>query len=77
MRAIDYLEVVVDPAFNLPEVSHITKTPVQIMDIIDGDTDDRSVSVTKNFNRCHTRSILPWKAGIQGYRILGCQRAAA
>lgn len=47
---MDYLEVVVDPALNLPEVSRITKTPVQIVDITDGNTDDRSVSLDEKLH---------------------------
>ncbi|MCU7844159.1 MAG: PAS domain-containing protein [Candidatus Thiodiazotropha sp. (ex Monitilora ramsayi)] len=35
LRAVGYLEVVVDPAFNLPDVGRITKTPVKIFDITD------------------------------------------
>ncbi|MBW9265076.1 MAG: MEKHLA domain-containing protein [Candidatus Thiodiazotropha sp. (ex. Lucinisca nassula)] len=35
LRAVGYLEVVVDPVFNLPDVSRITKTPVKIFDITD------------------------------------------
>ncbi|MCG8015139.1 MAG: MEKHLA domain-containing protein [Candidatus Thiodiazotropha sp. 'RUGA'] len=39
LRAAGYLEVVVDPSFNLPDISRITKTPVKIFTITGGDLD--------------------------------------
>ncbi|MCU7944697.1 MAG: PAS domain-containing protein [Candidatus Thiodiazotropha sp. (ex Cardiolucina cf. quadrata)] len=69
LRAVGYLEVVIDPAFNLPEVSRITKTPVQILDITDVDTDEQSVAVGEN--HLPVSYTLHTSAGRPVFRIIG------
>ena len=39
LRSVGYLEIIVDPAFNLPDIGNITKTPINIFSITDGQID--------------------------------------
>ncbi|MEW8505748.1 MAG: hypothetical protein AB2598_03525 [Candidatus Thiodiazotropha sp.] len=69
LRAVGYLEVVIDPAFNLPQVSRITKTPVQIVDITDADADAEAVMVDDE--HLPVSYTLHTSAGRPVFRIVG------
>ena len=69
LRAVGYLEVVIDPAFNLPQVSRITKTPVQIVDITDTDADAETVMVDEE--HLPVSYMLHTSAGRPVFRIVG------
>ncbi|MCU7796529.1 MAG: PAS domain-containing protein [Candidatus Thiodiazotropha sp. (ex Myrtea spinifera)] len=69
LRAVGYLEVVVDPAFNLPEISRITKTPVKIFNI--SDINPGSEAVVDNENHLPVAYTLQTSAGRPVFRIVG------
>jgi PAS domain S-box-containing protein len=69
LRMAGYLEVIVDPAFNLPDISKITKTPISIFSMAGNriDTDDASESDS----HLPVEFILLTTAGENAYRIVG------
>jgi len=69
LRAVGYLEVIIDPAFNLPEISNITKTPISVFSMagahinIDEQNDTDSLLPVEY--------ILLTPAGEPAFRIVG------
>ena len=69
LRSVGYLEVVVDPAFNLPEIGNITRTPISIFSM---------AGTLININEQHgtdshlpVEFILPTSAGEPAFRVVG------
>ncbi|MCG7984488.1 MAG: PAS domain-containing protein [Candidatus Thiodiazotropha lotti] len=69
LRAVGYLEVVVDPSFNLPDISRITKTPVKIFTIT-GSHLDTEMTVEDEIHLPVTYT-LHTSAGRPVFRIVG------
>ena len=69
LRAVGYLEVIVDPAFNLPDIGNITKTPIMVFSMagllynIDEPSDTDSLLPVE--------FILLTSAGEPAFRIMG------
>jgi PAS domain S-box-containing protein len=69
LRSVGYLEVIVDPAFNLPDIGNITKTPISVFSMA-------GTHITIN-EQNDTDSLLPVEfvlltsAGEPAFRIVG------
>jgi len=69
LRSVGYLEVIVDPAFNLPDIGNITKTPVSVFSMAGA-----HININEQNN---TDSLLPVEfilltsAGEPAFRIVG------
>lgn len=69
LRSVGYLEVIIDPAFNLPDIGNITKTPINIFSMTDAGIDTN--------NQYNKNSHLPVKFtlltsdGKPAFRIIG------
>ena len=69
LRAIGYLEVIVDPAFNLPDIGNITKTPIRIFSMTGTPID---ISEQESANEyLPVEFTLLTSAGEPAFRIVG------
>ena len=69
LRAVGYLEVIVDPVFNLPDIGNITKTPISVFSMVGA-----HININEQVD---TDSLLPVEfilltfAGEPAFRIVG------
>ncbi len=73
LRLLGYLEVVVNPAFNLPDISKITKTPVSVGLAGDADT---SQMQHQEAGFLPVEYILPASDGQPAFRIIGYENVS-
>ena len=69
LRSVGYLEVIIDPAFNLPDIGNITKTPISVFSMAGArlnttETNDADSSLPVEF-------ILLTSTGQPAFRIVG------
>ncbi len=69
LRPVGYLEIVVDPVFNLPGISNITKTPVSIFSISGHQLNSISLEITGG--HLPVEFTLLASDGTPAYRIVG------
>jgi len=69
LRSVGYLEVIVDPAFNLPDIGNITKTPISIFSIAGAQINTNEQNGTDSF--LPVEFILLTSAGEPAFRIVG------
>jgi len=75
LHLIAYLEVIVNPAFNLPDIGNITKTPISVYSI-NGDPVTVSQIETKNDNYLPIQFTLNTSEGKPAYKIIGYEDVA-
>jgi len=69
LRAVGYLEVIVDPAFNLPDIGNITKTPISVFSMAGAHININKQSDTENL--LPVEFILLTSAGRPAFKIVG------
>jgi len=69
LRAVGYLEVIVDPAFNLPDIGNITKTPISVFSMAGAHINIGEQSDTNSL--LPVEYILLTSAGEPAFRIVG------
>lgn len=74
LRLLGYLEVVVNPAFNLPDISKITKTPVSIGRVTD--PVDAIQTQHQQAGFLPVEYILPASDGKPAFRIIGYENVS-
>lgn len=74
LRLLGYLEVVVNPAFNLPDISKITKTPISIG--LAGDAVDVMQQPHQQPGFLPVEYILPASDGQPAFRIIGYENVS-
>jgi len=72
---IAYLEVIVNPAFNIPDIGKITKTPISVYSI-NGEPVSVSQIETKNDNYLPIQFTLNTSEGKPAYKIIGYEDVA-
>jgi len=69
LRSVGYLEVIVDPAFNLPDIGNITKTPVSVFSMAGPHININEQGETNSL--LPVEFILLTSAGRPAFRIVG------
>ncbi|MEN8107955.1 MAG: HAMP domain-containing protein [Pseudomonadota bacterium] len=69
LRSVGYLEVIVDPAFNLPDIGNITKTPISVFSMAGAHININEQNYTDSL--LPVEFILLTSAGEPAFRIVG------
>ena len=69
LRSVGYLEVIVDPAFNLPDIGNITKTPISVFSMAGAHININEQNDTDSL--LPVEFILLTSAGEPAFRIVG------
>ena len=75
LRQVGYLEIVIDPAFNLPDIGKITKTPVNIFSMSGEQINSSAQTITDAF--LPVEYIMSASGGQPAFRIVGYENVAA
>lgn len=74
LRLAGYLEIVVNPAFNLPDIGNITKTPVNVFDMHGQRLDRKQQQISEG--SLPVEYIMPASDGRPAFRIVGYEDVA-